>query len=74
MIIKLKCTDRISTTFNLKIDSLSSVKDLRKQISLKLNKDPTTIILKRGTEILNDKLDLDSYEFGSNGFIEINYI
>lgn len=74
MIIKLKCTDRISTTFNLKIDSLSSVKDLRKQISLKINKDPTTIILKRGTEILNDKLDLDSYEFGSNGFIEINYI
>lgn len=74
MIIKLKCTDRISTTFNLKIDSLSSVKDLRKQISRKLNKDPTTIILKRGTEILNDKLDLDSYEFGLNGFIEINYI
>lgn len=74
MEIKIKVIDRISTTFYLTFNSSTSIKEVKEKICNKLKKNPETITLRRGNEILNDKLDLDSYEFGSYGVIEISFI
>lgn len=74
MEIKIKVIDRISISFFLTFDSSTSIKEVRDRISKRLNKNPETITLKRGNEVLNDRLDLDSYEFGSYGVIEISFI